>query len=37
MTKIKLCGLRRVCDIEAANALHPSMLGLYLQRKAGDI
>ena len=37
MTKIKLCGLRRVCDIEAANACIRSMLGLYLQRKAGDI
>ena len=26
MTKIKLCGLRRVCDIEAANALHPGFV-----------
>lgn len=37
MTKIKLCGLRRVCDVEAANDRIRSMLGLYLQRKAGDM
>ena len=38
MTKIKLCGLRRVCDVEAANDLHPEYVwGLYLQRKAGDM
>lgn len=27
MTKIKLCGLRRRCDIEAANALAPAYVG----------
>lgn len=27
MTKIKLCGLRRRCDIEAANALVPAYVG----------
>ncbi|MBO7709780.1 MAG: phosphoribosylanthranilate isomerase [Lachnospiraceae bacterium] len=27
MTKIKLCGLSRICDIEAANALQPDYIG----------
>jgi len=27
MTKIKLCGLMRPCDIEAANALRPAYIG----------
>ena len=27
MTKIKLCGLSRPCDIETANALQPDYIG----------
>ncbi|HJD22753.1 MAG TPA: phosphoribosylanthranilate isomerase [Firmicutes bacterium] len=27
MTKVKLCGLSRPCDIEAANELHPDYIG----------
>ena len=27
MTKIKLCGLSRLCDIEAVNALRPDYIG----------
>ena len=27
MTKIKLCGLTRLCDIEAVNALKPEYIG----------
>ena len=34
MTKIKLCGLRRVCDIEAANALHPEYVGFVFAAKS---
>ena len=34
MTKIKLCGLRRVCDVEAANALHPEYVGFVFVAKS---
>lgn len=30
MTKIKICGMRRPQDIEAANALHPDFAGMIL-------
>ena len=30
MTKIKLCGLSRLCDIEAVNELRPEYVGLSL-------
>ncbi|MGN1084489.1 MAG: tryptophan synthase subunit beta, partial [Lachnospiraceae bacterium] len=30
MTKIKLCGLRRPCDIDYANALKPEYVGFVL-------
>lgn len=30
MTKIKLCGLRRACDVDAANALGPEYVGFVL-------
>ena len=34
MTKIKLCGLTRSCDIEAANALRPDFIGFVFARKS---
>ncbi len=34
MTKIKICGLSRKCDIEAANALLPDYIGLVFFRKS---
>ena len=34
MTKIKLCGLRRVCDVEAASALHPEYVGFVFAAKS---
>ena len=34
MTKIKLCGLTRPCDIEAANALHPNFIGFVFAPKS---
>lgn len=34
MTKIKLCGLSRVCDIEAANALRPDYIGFVFAPKS---
>ena len=33
MTHIKLCGLSRVCDIEAANILMPEYVGFVLCNK----
>ena len=30
MTKIKLCGLRRMCEIEWANQLRPDYVGFVL-------
>ena len=33
MTKIKLCGLRRFCDIEAANKLKPDYIGFVFVPK----
>lgn len=34
MTKIKLCGLSRPCDIEAANELSPEYVGFVFARKS---
>lgn len=34
MTKIKLCGLRRICDIECANALQPDAVGFVFARQS---
>ena len=34
MTKIKLCGLSRDCDIEAANALRPDYIGFVFAVKS---
>lgn len=34
MTKIKLCGLTRECDIEWANALMPDYIGFVFARKS---
>ena len=34
MTKIKLCGLTRMCDIETANALRPEYVGFVFARKS---
>lgn len=34
MTKIKLCGLSRICDIEAANELMPEFIGFVLSPKS---
>lgn len=34
MTKIKLCGLSRTCDIEAANELKPEYIGFVFAKKS---
>ena len=34
MTKIKLCGLSRICDIEAANRLKPEYIGFVFLPKS---
>ena len=34
MTRIKLCGLKRPCDIEWANALKPEYIGFVFARKS---
>lgn len=34
MTKIKLCGLSRPCDIETVNALHPDYIGFVFFPKS---
>lgn len=34
MTKIKLCGLRRPCDIEYANELMPDFIGFVFAKKS---
>ena len=34
MTRIKLCGLSRLCDIEVANALKPDYIGLVFAPKS---
>ena len=34
MTRIKLCGLSRPCDIEAANELKPEYIGFVFARKS---
>lgn len=34
MTKIKLCGLRRACDIEWANELKPDYIGFVFAKKS---
>jgi phosphoribosylanthranilate isomerase len=34
MTKIKLCGLKRECDIEAVNKLNPDFIGFVFVQKS---
>lgn len=34
MTKIKLCGLSRPCDIETANELKPEYIGFVFAQKS---
>lgn len=34
MTKIKLCGLRRLCDIQYANELAPEFIGFVFAKKS---
>ena len=34
MTKIKLCGLSRACDIEEANLLRPDYIGFVFAKKS---
>lgn len=34
MTKLKLCGLARICDIEAANRLNPEYIGFVFAKKS---
>lgn len=34
MTKIKFCGLKRICDIEAANELKPDFIGFVFWPKS---
>ena len=34
MTKIKLCGLSRACDIEEANRLQPDYIGFVFAKKS---
>ncbi len=34
MTKIKLCGLTRICDIDAANALRPEYAGFVFWKRS---
>ena len=34
MTRVKLCGLTRLCDIEAANALLPEYIGFVFAEKS---
>lgn len=34
MTKIKLCGLKRACDIEWANELKPDYIGFVFAKKS---
>lgn len=34
MTKIKLCGLSRICDIDAANAQRPEYVGFVFWKKS---
>ena len=34
MTKIKLCGLTRLCDIETANTLLPEFIGFVFAEKS---
>ena len=34
MTKMKLCGLSRLCDIEAANELKPDYIGFVFATKS---
>lgn len=34
MTRIKLCGLSRPCDIEAANAIKPAYIGFVFEPKS---
>lgn len=34
MTKIKLCGLRRSCDMEYANELHPEYIGFVFAKNS---
>ena len=34
MTKIKLCGMTRPCDMEAANRLQPEYIGFVFAKKS---
>ena len=34
MTKIKLCGITRLCDIEVANELKPEYIGFVFAKKS---
>ena len=34
MTKIKLCGLSRPCDIDVVNKLHPEYIGFVFVPKS---
>ena len=34
MTKLKLCGLVRICDIEAVNRLNPEYIGFVFAKKS---
>ena len=37
MTKIKLCGITRLCDIEAVNELKPEYIGFVFAKKVSDM
>lgn len=37
MTKVKLCGLSRPCDIDVVNKLHPEYIGFVFAPKVNVI